>query len=189
MWRSCLGGSELGVVLAVSARNGHGLGKTPCATIMLITGEGVEGDAHRGVTVKHRSRVAKDPSQPNLRQVHLIHAELLDELASKGFEVIAGQLGENILTHGIDLLALPTGTRLVFPSGAKLKITGLRNPCHQINGHSQGLMGALLDKADDGSLIRKGGVMAVVLEGGLVSMNDTVETKLPIEPWAGLKPV
>ncbi len=189
MWRSCLGGSELGVVLSVAARNGHGLGKTTCSTITLIAGEGVEGDAHRGITVKHRSRVAKDPSQPNLRQVHLIHAELLDELASKGFEVAAGQLGENILTHRIDLLALPTGTQLVFPSGAQLKITGLRNPCHQINGHSPGLMDALLDKADDGSLIRKGGVMAVVLEGGLVRVNDDVKIVLPSEPWQSLKPV
>ena len=177
------------VVLAVAARGEHGLGKTTGSTIMLITGQGVEGDAHRGVTVKHRSRVAKDPSQPNLRQVHLIHAELLDELASKGFEVIAGQLGENILTKGIDLLALLTGTLLVFPSGAQIKITGLRNPCHQINGHTPGLMDALLDKADDGSLIRKSGVMAVVLERGLVSVNDDVKIVLPCEPWQSLKPV
>ena len=179
----------MGVVVAVAARDGHGLGKTTGSTIMLIAGEGIEGDAHRGVTVKHRSRVAKDPGQANLRQVHLIHAELFDELAPKGFSVTAGQLGENILTHGIDLLALPTGTRLVFPSGAKLKITGLRNPCHQINGHSPGLMDALLDKAYDGSLIRKGGVMAVVLEGGLVSVNEDVKIALPSEPWKSLKPV
>lgn len=179
----------MGVVLAVAARSGHGLGKTPCETIMLTAGEGVEGDAHRGVTVKHRSRVAKDPSQPNLRQVHLIHAELLDELASKGFEVIAGQLGENILTHGIDLLALPTETLLVFPSGAQLRITGLRNPCHQINGHTLGLMDALLDKAEDGSLIRKGGVMSVVLTGGLICVNDEVKIAFPADPWEALKPV
>ena len=179
----------MGLVLAVAARDGHGLGKTPCWAIKLVAGEGVEGDAHRGVTVKHRSRVAKDPSQPSLRQVHLIHAELLDELASKGFEVTAGQLGENILTHRIDLLALPAGTHMVFPSGAQLKITGLRNPCHQINGHTPGLMDALLDKADDGSLIRKGGVMAVVLEGGLVSVNDDVKIVFPSEPWQSLKPV
>jgi MOSC domain-containing protein YiiM len=189
MWRSCLGGSDLGVVLAVAARNGHGLGKTPFATIMLVAGEGVDGDAHRGVTVKHRSRVAKDPSQPNLRQVHLIHSELLDELSSKGFSVKAGELGENVLTHGIDLLALPTGTLLLFPSGAQLEVTGLRNPCHQINGHTSGLMDALLDKADDGSLIRKGGIMAVVVVGGIVSTSDNIETRLPTEPWAALKPV
>jgi MOSC domain-containing protein YiiM len=189
MWRSCLGGSDLGVVLAVAARNGHGLGKTPFATIMLVAGEGVDGDAHRGVTVKHRSRVAKDPSQPNLRQVHLIHAELLDELGSKGFTVKAGELGENVLTHGIDLLALPTGTLLLFPSGAQLEVTGLRNPCHQINGHTSGLMDALLDKANDGSLIRKGGVMAVVLVGGLIGVNDDVKIAFPDDPWESLKPV
>jgi hypothetical protein len=189
MWRSCLGGSELGVVLAVAARNGHGLGKTLCATIMLIAGEGVQGDAHRGVTVKHRSRVAKDPSQPNLRQVHLIHAELLDELGSKGFTVKAGELGENILTLGFDLLALPTGTILQFPSGAQLKITGLRNPCHQINWHTPGLMDALLDKSDDGSLVRKGGVMAVVLAGGLISEKDEIKIAFPADPWESLKPV
>ncbi len=179
----------MGVVLAVAARDGHGLGKTTRSSIMLVAGEGVEGDAHRGVTVKHRSRVAKDPSQPNLRQVHLIHAELFDELVSRGFSVKAGELGENILTHGIDLLALPTGSLLLFPSGAKLEITGLRNPCHQINGHTPGLMDALLDKADDGSLIRKGGVMAIVLISGLVSLNDTITLILPTEPWIALKPV
>lgn len=179
----------MGVVVAVAARNGHGLGKTLCSTIMLIAGEGVEGDAHRGVTVKHRSRVAKDPSQPNLRQVHLIHEELLKEVASKGFFVQAGELGENILTRDIDLLALPTGTEILFPSGAKLEITGLRNPCNQINGHTPGLMDTLLDKAEDGSLIRKGGVMAVVLVGGEISDQDDIEIRWPLEPWAALKAV
>ncbi len=179
----------MGVVVAVAARDGHGLGKTPFATIMLVAGEGVDGDAHRGVTVKHRSRVAKDPSQPNLRQVHLIHSELLDELSAKGFSVKAGELGENILTHGIDLLALPTGTLLLFPSGGQLEVTGLRNPCHQINGHTLGLMDALLDKAEDGGLIRKGGVMAIVLAKGLVAASDAIEIRLPPEPWTELMPV
>ena len=179
----------MGVVLAVAARNGHGLGKTLCSTITLIAGEGVEGDAHCGATVKHRSRVAKDPSQPNLRQVHLIHAELLDELASKGFTVKAGELGENILTQGVDILGLPTGAILLFPSGAKLKIAGLRNPCRQINGHTLGLMDALLAKADDGSLIRKGGVMAVVLAGGLIAVKDEVKIAFPADSWDSLKPV
>ena len=189
MWRSCLGGSKLVAVSAVAARSGHGLGKTLYATINLIAGEGVEGDAHCGVTVKHRSRVAKDPSQPNLRQVHLIHAELLVELTSRGFSVNAGELGENILTRGIDLLALPARTLLQFPSGVELEITGLRNPCHQINGHTPGLMDALLDKADDGSLIRKGGVMAVVLIGGAISVDDEIVTQLPKKPWTILHPV
>jgi MOSC domain-containing protein YiiM len=166
-------------VLSVSARNGHGLGKTVLPAITLIVGEGVEGDAHRGITVKHRSRVAKDPSQPNLRQVHLIHAELLDEVAAKGFTVAPGELGENILTRGIDLLGLSTGTILAFPSGATVEITGLRNPCNQINGHTPGLMDALIERAVDGNLIRKGGVMAVVRAGGVVSPGDALTLSLP----------
>jgi MOSC domain-containing protein YiiM len=189
MWRSCLGGSESAFVVAVAARHGHGLGKTVRPLITLIAGEGVEGDAHRGVQVQHRSRVAKDPHQPNMRQVHLLHAELFSDLAAQGFAVKAGELGENILTQGIDLLALPTGTLLVFPSGAVLAITGLRNPCHQINGHSAGLMNALLDSPDDGSLIRKAGVMAIVVNGGAVGVGDAITAQLPMDSWISLSPV
>jgi MOSC domain-containing protein YiiM len=141
------------------------------------------------VTVKHRSRVAKDPSQPNLRQVHLIHAELLEELAVKGFTVTQGELGENILTHGLDLLGLPTGALLYFPSGAVVEITGLRNPCHQINGHTADLMNALLDHAEDGSLIRKGGVMGIVIAGGTVQVGDPITLSLPPAPHQPLLPV
>ncbi len=176
-------------VTSVAARHGHGLGKDTCAEITLIANEGVAGDAHCGITVKHRSRVAKDPSQPNLRQVHLIHTELFEELATKGFKVGAGNLGENILTAGLDLLACPKDAELRFPSGAILKIAGLRNPCNQINGHSLGLMQALLDTADDGSLIRKGGVMAIVLVGGIVKVNDDIAVHLPAKPWLALQPV
>ena len=166
-------------VVSVSARRGHGLGKTVLLYITLREGQGVAGDAHCGETVRHRSRVAKDPSAPNLRQVHLIHAELLDELSTKGFAVAPGALGENILTRGIDLLALPEGCELSFPSGARIRLTGLRNPCNQINGHTPGLMNALLDRAEDGSLIRKGGVMGIVLTGGDVQAGDPVELVLP----------
>ncbi len=175
-------------VISVSARDGHGLGKALRPAITLIAGQGVEGDAHCGVTVKHRSRVAKDPTQPNLRQVHLIHAELIDEVALKGFTVAPGELGENILTRGLDLLALGRGTILRFPSGAAIEITGLRNPCHQINGHTPGLMSALLDHAADGSLIRKGGVMAVVLVGGDVSAGDQISIS-PAADFIALGPV
>ncbi len=166
-------------VVSVSARDGHGLGKDVQTSIALVAGEGVAGDAHLGETVKHRSRVAKDPTQPNLRQVHLIHAELLDEVAAKGFTVNPGELGENILTRHIDLLGLNEGAVLRFPSGAALMITGLRNPCHQLNGHSLGLMNALLDHCKDGNLIRKGGVMGIVMEGGEVFAGDiiTLENK------------
>lgn len=176
-------------VVAVAARDGHGLGKNICETITLIAGEGVLGDAHRGVTVKHRSRVAKDPTSPNLRQVHLIHTEIFDVVLSIGFTVAAGDLGENITTHGIDLLALPKDTELHFPSGAAIKITGLRNPCNQINGHTAGLMQALLDTDVDGNLIRKCGVMAVVLSGGMISAGNSVDVSLPAKPWFPLQPV
>jgi MOSC domain-containing protein YiiM len=176
-------------VKSVSARGGHGLGKHVCAEIEVIAGQGVKGDAHCGVTVKHRSRVAKDPSQPNLRQVHLIHAELLDELATRGFSVGPGELGENVLTRGVDLLALSAGTKMLFPSGAVLQITGLRNPCVQINGHSPGLMNALLDRADDGSLIRKGGVMAIVLSAGHICAGDSVTFLSSDGPHQSLEPV
>ena len=176
-------------VVSVSARNGHGLGKIVCEQINLIAGQGVEGDAHSGVTVKHRSRVAKDPSQPNLRQVHLLHAELLEELAGRGFDVKPGELGENILTRGLDLLGLPEGSEVHFPSGACVKVTGLRNPCGQINGHSPGLMDALLDRAADGALIRKGGIMGIVLKSGAVKAGDRV-TYVTFEGQHGpLRPV
>lgn len=176
-------------IVSVSARNGHGLGKTVAPSIRLIAGEGVAGDAHCGATVKHRSRVAQNPDQPNLRQVHLIHAELLAELAARGFTVAPGELGENILTRGLALLDLPTGTRLRFASGAVVRITGLRNPCHQLNGHSAGLMNALLDRAVDGTLIRKGGVMGVVETGGVVRAGERLAVSLPGVPHSALLPV
>lgn len=176
-------------VVSVSARDGHGLGKTVCDTITLIAGEGVAGDAHCGIKVKHRSRVAQNPDQSNLRQVHLIGADLLDELAARGFAVGPGALGENILTSGLDLLALGTGTTLSIGESAVVVITGLRNPCHQLNGHSAGLMDALLDKADDGSLIRKGGVMAIVIRGGAIRAGDTITLDVSPTPHRPLLPV
>ena len=176
-------------VISVSARNGHGLGKTVASSIRLVAGQGVEGDAHRGITVKHRSRVAQNPDQPNLRQVHLIHKELLDELNAKGFVAAPGELGENILTEALALLVLPTGTRLHFPSGAVIILTGLRNPCHQLNGHSPGLMNALLDHAPDGTLIRKCGVMGIIERGGTVRAGDNLTIIPPEPPHLVLKPV
>ncbi len=176
-------------VIAVAARSTHRLAKDPQLSIRLIAGEGVAGDAHCGVTVKHRSRVARDPTVPNRRQVHLIHQELLDELVARGFEVGPGEIGENILTRGIDLLGLATGTRFTFPSGASLKITGLRNPCVQLNSHSPGLMNALIDRGPSGNLVRKGGVMAIVLTAGEVFAGDEVQIDLPPEPHRPLMPV
>lgn len=157
------------------ARDGeHRFSKVPCAGITLLAGLGVEGDAHAGRLVQHLSRVARDPSVANLRQVHLIHAELFDELAGKGFSVGPGQLGENVTTRGIDLLGQSRGTRLRLGEEALIEITGLRNPCKQIDGLAKGLMAATLDKAEDGSLIRKCGVMAVVVSGGEVRVGDAI---------------
>ena len=139
-----------GTVQAVSCSPTHTFTKPNQESIRLLTGLGVEGDAHLGETVKHRSRVARDPSQPNLRQVHLIHAELHDELRATGFVVSAGQMGENVTTRGIDLLGLPTGTRLRLGKTAVVEVTGLRNPCLQLDRFQPGLMAAVLGRDEDG---------------------------------------
>jgi MOSC domain-containing protein YiiM len=176
-------------VTAVSSRSGHGLGKGPRDSIRLVAGLGVQDDAHQGPTVQHLSRVRRDPTQPNLRQVHLIHAELHDELAGRGFAVAPGEMGENVTTRGIDLLSLPTGTRLRLGERAVVELTGLRNPCVQLDGHSPGLMAAVLDRADDGSLIRKAGVMSVVVADGDVRPGDPVTLTLPDGPHRPLTAV
>src|SRR4051812_37785802 len=176
-------------VVAVSLRRGHHFSKTPSLSIRLLSGLGVAGDAHLGETVKHRSRVRKDPTQPNLRQVHLIQAELFDELRIKGFRVEPGDLGENVTTSGLDLLALPTGTRLQLGATAVVEITGLRNPCIQIDGFQKGLMAATLDKDADGNLVRKAGVMSIVLADGDVRPGDAIAAELPAKPHRPLLPV
>jgi hypothetical protein len=178
-----------GVVTAVSCSAGHTLAKPNTDSIRLLAGLGVEGDAHSGITVKHRSRVARDPSQPNLRQVHLVHAELHDALREQGFFVSAGQMGENVTTRGVDLLGLPTGTRLRLGDMAVVEVTGLRNPCAQLDRIQRGLMGATLERAADGSLVRKAGIMAVVLEGGEVRPGDPISVELPSGSRRPLAPV
>jgi MOSC domain-containing protein YiiM len=170
------------IVTAVSSSPSHSFSKPNRDCILLLTGLGVEGDAHLGTTVKHRSRVAKDPSQPNLRQVHLIHAELHDELKASGFDVSAGDLGENVTTRGIDLLSLPAGARLLIGAAAVIEVTGLRNPCVQIDRFRKGLMKAVLGKDDHGNLVRKSGIMGVVLEGGEVKPGDAIRVELPPVP-------
>lgn len=166
-------------VVAVSRSAGHTFSKTPQPSVRLVAGLGVEGDAHQGASVKHRSRVARDPSQPNLRQVHLIHAELHDELAGGGFRVGPGDLGENVTTRGVDLLALPAGTRLRLGAEAVVEVTGLRNPCAQLDRFQQGLTAAVLDRGPDGELVRKAGVMAIVVAGGEVRPGDAIGVVLP----------
>jgi MOSC domain-containing protein YiiM len=179
----------MGSVVAVSLRAGHHFSKTPCLGIRLLTGLGVAGDAHLGETVKHRSRVRKDPTQPNLRQVHLLQAELFDELRASGFAIKPADLGENITTEGIELLALPTGTRLHLGASAIVEVTGLRNPCIQLDHFRKGLMAATLDKDADGNLIRKAGIMSIVISDGDVRPGDTIRVELPDMPYRPLLPV
>ena len=168
-----------GTIISVASDTGHSFSKITQSEITLIAGQGVLGDAHCGITVKHRSRVAKDPSQPNLRQVHLIHSELFDEVAGQGLKVSPGQMGENITTRGLDLLAMPQGTRLYLGADAVIEITGLRNPCSQIEKFQTGLLKACLHKDEQGNLIRKSGVMSIVIQGGIVSQDDTIKVILP----------
>ena len=177
------------VVTAVSKSATHTMRKPNEDVVRLLAGLGVEGYAHLGVTVKHRSRVARDPSQPNLRQVHLIHAELHDELREAGFELAPGEMGENITTRGVDLLGLPVGAKLRLGADAVVEITGLRNPCYQLDGLRPGLMAATLDRDSDGNLIRKAGIMGIVLACGEVRPGDRIMVELPPEPHQPLGPV
>ncbi|MGC2198582.1 MAG: MOSC domain-containing protein [Stellaceae bacterium] len=177
------------VVTTVSRSAKHTLIKPNEDSISLLTGLGVEGDAHFGATVKHRSRVARDAAQPNLRQVHLIHAELHDELQQAGFAVSAGQMGENITTRGIDLLGLPAGARLHLGGAAVVEVTGLRNPCAQLDRIQPGLMAATLGRDERGNLIRKAGIMGIVIAAGQVRPGDPIEVELPPEPRRALAPV
>lgn len=178
-----------GVVEAVSQSSTHTFSKQSKLWIRLLAGLGVEGDAHLGTTVKHRSRVARDPAQPNLRQVHLLHQELLDELKTQNFVIGPGDIGENILTRGIDLLGLPGGTVLRIGATASVQVMGLRNPCVQLDRFKPGLMAATLDRDKAGGLVRKAGVMAIVMTSGDVRPNDPIVAVLPAEPHRRLLPV
>jgi MOSC domain-containing protein YiiM len=175
-----------GIVIAVSRSPAHTMRKPNAASIRLLAGRGVEGDAHQGSTVKHRSRVARDPTQPNLRQVHLVHAELHDELRLAGFAIAPGQMGENITTRGVDLLGLAVGTRLHLGGRAVVEITGLRNPCAQLDKIQRGLMAATLDRDANGKLVRKAGIMGVVLVEGEVRPGDPIRVEPPPPPYRPL---
>ena len=177
------------VVTSVARKAAHTFSKGAQDAIRLVAGIGVDGDAHSGTTVKHRSRVRKDPSQPNLRQVHLIHSELHDELRERGFDVAPGDMGENVTTRGVDLLSLSTGTLLRIGSQAVIEVTGLRNPCTQLDRFQSGLMAAVLDRDADGNLIRKAGIMAIVLQGGEVRPGDRIVVEPPSGPPRPLAPV
>jgi MOSC domain-containing protein YiiM len=178
-----------GVVAAVSRSPTHTLTKPNADSIRLLAGLGVEGDAHQGRTVQHLSRIAKSADAPNLRQVHLIHQELFDELRDAGFMVAPGQMGENVTTSGVDLLGLPTGARLFLGSDVVIELTGLRNPCRQLNKIQPGLMAATLAQDAAGDLVRKAGIMAIVLSGGEVREGDPIRVEMPPEPYRRLEPV
>ena len=178
-----------GSVYAVCHSNTHSFSKQPQTSIELLAGLGVAGDAHMGATVKHRSRVARDPSQPNLRQVHLLQSELFAELRHKGFHITAGAIGENITTQGLDLLELPTHTRFYLGAAAVIELTGLRNPCGQLNGIQPGLQAAVLEHDEAGNLIRRAGVMAIVLHSGTVAPGDVIRVELPAPPYQRLERV
>lgn len=178
-----------GFVTSVSRAKAHTFHKSVCVTINLLQGLGVEGDAHCGITVQHRSRIAANPSQPNLRQVHLIHNELLEDLNEQGFSIGPGDLGENILTNGIDLSSLPTDTLLKIGTSARIKVTGLRNPCAQIESFKQGLLEAVLVEDLNGNIYNRAGIMGIVVSSGLVSVKDPIEVTLPPLPHRQLERV
>lgn len=176
-------------MVAVAASRRHEFSKQPATSITLVEGIGVVGDCHAGVTVQHLSRVRRDPTRPNLRQVHLIAAELLEQLASAGYDVHAGDLGENVTTSGVDLLALPTGTRLAFDGGAVVEVTGLRNPCLQIDRFRSGLLAEVVGRDADGEIVRRAGVMGVVVVGGPIRTGESLRVALPAGPHEPLRPV
>lgn len=179
----------MGVVVAVSRSDGYTFSKPQEPAIRLVAGLGVEGDVHAGELVRHRGRVKRDPTVPNLRQVHLMHDELHEQLRAEGFDVNAGQLGENVTTRGVDILGLPQGTLLHLGSEAVVEVTGLRNPCQQIEDFRTGLLKRVLRRSPDGGVVRLAGIMSVVRSGGDVRPGDPIRIELPVEPHAPLEPV
>ncbi|OBT91659.1 hypothetical protein VE01_10343 [Pseudogymnoascus verrucosus] len=148
-----------GTITSLSLSPTHAFSKPPISRLVLIPGLGVEGDCHLGADIQHLSRMTVRPLPENLRQVHLMSGEFLEGLVVRGEEGKAGEgegkrrvkpgdLGENITTSGLDLEGLTRGTILRFSSSptasdgdATIKITGLRNPCHQIERFGKGLLG------------------------------------------------
>lgn len=178
-----------GVVTSVNVSEIHSFSKYPADSITLVEGAGVKGDAHGGKTVQHLSRMKSTPASPNLRQVHLIHSELFECLEEKGFEIRPGDIGENITTRGIRLLDLPVGTVLLLGKEAAVKLTGLRNPCSQLDDFKTGLMNAVLGRDENGNIVRKAGVMSVVIKSGMVERGDRISVTLPQPPFKRLEPV
>jgi MOSC domain-containing protein YiiM len=181
--------TEPGVVVGVARSAAHTFSKDAEPAITLVEGLGVEGDAHAGVTVQHLSRMRRDPTQPNLRQVHLIPVEVLEDAAAKGFDVPPGAMGENVTTRGVDLLGLPVGTELELGDEAVVRLTGLRNPCVQIDDHQRGLLKQMLGRDERGEVVRRAGVMGVVVRGGAVHHGDRVGVREPAGERQPLQPV
>jgi MOSC domain-containing protein YiiM len=179
----------MGEVVSVSCSGQRGLRKTPRTSIELIAGLGVRGDVHSGGRIRHLARMRKDPTQPNLRQVHLINAEFVDEVRDRGFDVTPGAMGENVLVRGLDLLTLGVGTVLGLGADAQIRVTGLRNPCKALEEIGPGMMQATLAHAPDGALIRRAGVMGVVLCGGIICVEDPVDIVSEARTFASLQPV
>jgi MOSC domain-containing protein YiiM len=178
-----------GKIVSVSRSAGHAFSKERCASINVVAGLGVEGDVHAGATVKHRYLVRKNPKAPNLCQVHLLQAELFDELRARGIEIAPGEMGENVTTLGVDLLSLPLGAKLHLGEQAVVEVTGLRTPCSQMDAFRPGLMKACMGREADGSLVRKAGIMAIATVGGTVVAGDAVAVELPAGEWVKLGPV
>jgi MOSC domain-containing protein YiiM len=177
-------------VVAVSKDGTHRFSKEPCEQITLLKGIGVQGDAHSGATVQHLHQVAKDPAQPNLRQVHLLAREFFDEAQEQGFDELApGDLGENVLTQGLDMLSLPKDTLLHIGSQAVVQVTGLRDPCRQIDKFRTGLLKVAIGRDQNGQVLFKAGIMSVVTTGGIIRTGDTIEVELPAPPHQGLERV
>ena len=173
-------------VVSVSLSGQHTFSKDVVESIQLLAGLGVEGDAHCGVLVKHRYRVKQNPTQPNLCQIHLLQAELFKQLRGNGFDISPGEMGENITTSDIDLLALPAGSLLTIGESAVVEVTGLRSPCVQMNHFRKGLMAAVIERKAAGKVLNKAGIMAVVIAGGIVRAGDPIGVRLPGKPWREL---
>jgi MOSC domain-containing protein YiiM len=176
-------------IVAVNRDSQHRFSKPSVDSIRVIAGFGIEGDSHAGATIQHLGPMRADPTQPNLRQVHLIHSELHDELRDLGHDVKPGEMGENITTRGIDLLGLPQGTRLRIGPDAVVEVTGLRSPCQQLNTFQPGLLKQVIHTDADGTVLRKTGIMSVVLTSGVIHPEDPIVVDLPTGPHVPLEPV
>lgn len=176
-----------GSVSGVSSDAEHRFSKPPKQHITLVENHGVEGDAHAGKHVRHRFIAKVRPMQANRRQVHLIRAELFDELREAGHPIGPGDLGENVTTAGLKLEHLPLGTRLHLGETAVVELTGLRTPCALIDRFQKGLRKKML-----GGVLRpkyKCGVLGVVVAGGRVEPGDRVRVEAPPPPFAPLPPM